>query len=266
MQDDFKPLNKKALPMKLLKCFSSIAVLLLFVGCTSTKTAIKIQIGQSPHSFSKQITKTARVNYLLFLPQDYEKDKRLWPLMVFLHGAGERGDNVELVKRNGPPKIVEEKKDFPFILISPQCPQNEWWSFEMLNFLIDEIISQYRVDEDRIYLTGLSMGGYGTWHFAVAYPERFAAIAPICGGGPVGDACKIRGLPVWVFHGARDNVVPIEQSEEMVTALKECGGDVKFTVYPETGHDSWVAAYNNLELYDWFLSHRRSANKGKLSQ
>lgn len=252
--------------MKLCKWFSSIAVPIFFLGCSSTKIAIKPQIGQSPHSFAKQITKTARVNYLLFLPQDYEKDKRSWPLMVFLHGAGERGDDLELVKRNGPSKIVEEKKDFPFILLSPQCPQGEWWSFEILNLLLDEVISQYRIDEGRIYLTGLSMGGFGTWHFAAEHPERFAAIAPICGGGPVDQACKIRELPVWVFHGARDNVVPIEQSEEMVTALKECGGDVKFTVYPEAGHDSWTAAYNNPELYDWFLSHRRSANKGKPSQ
>lgn len=207
----------------------------------------------------------ARVNYLLFLPQDYEKDKRLWPLMVFLHGAGESGDDVELVKRNGPPKIVEEKKDFCFILLSPQCPQGEWWPFEILNLLLDEIISQYRVDEGRIYLTGLSMGGYGTWHFAVAHRERFAAIAPICGGGPVDQACKLRELPVWAFHGARDNVVPIERSEEMVTALKACGGNVKFTAYPDANHDSWTATYANPELYDWLLSHRRLI-KGEKSE
>lgn len=252
--------------MKLYKWFSSIAALLFFVGCISTQTAIRPQIGQHPHSFAQQITKTVRVKYLLFLPQDYEKDKKSWPLMVFLHGAGESGDELELVKRNGPPKIVEERKNFPFILLSPQAPQGEWWSFEALNLLLDELISQYRVDEDRIYLTGLSMGGFGAWNFAIEFPDRFAAIAPICGGGPVFKVCAIRHLPVWVFHGARDNVVPIERSEEMVTALKECGGNVKFTVYAEAGHDAWTAAYNNPELYDWFLSHRRSTNNGKPTQ
>jgi predicted peptidase len=252
--------------MKFYKWLYSIAVLIFFLGCASTKTVTRPQIDQQPHSFAKQIAKTVRVNSLLFLPKDYAKDKRSWPMMVFLHGAGEMGDNLELVKRNGPPKIVEEQKDFPFILLSPQCPQGEWWSPEILNLLLEEIVNQYRVDEDRIYLTGLSMGGFGTWNFAIEFPHRFAAIAPICGGGPVYKECAIRHLPVWVFHGARDNVVPIENSEEMVTALKECGGNVRFTVYPEAGHDAWTAAYNNPELYDWFVSHRRSANKEKPAQ
>jgi len=110
------------------------------------------------------------------------------------------------------------------------------------------------------------MGGFGACHFAVAHPERFAAIAPICGGGPVDQACKLRELPVWVFHGARDNVVSIERSEEMVTALKACGGNVKFTAYPEANHDSWTATYANPELYDWFLSHRRLAKGEKPAQ
>lgn len=252
--------------MKFNKWFFLIAVSLAVLGCSSTKPVTNPQMGQHPHAFAKQITKTVRVNSLLFLPKNYEEDKRSWPMIVFLHGAGESGADLELVKRNGPPKIVEERKDFPFILLSPQAPQGELWSFDSLNLLLDEILSQYRVDADRIYLTGLSMGGFGTWNFALEYPERFAAIAPICGGGPAFRVCAIRHLPVWVFHGAKDNVVPIENSEEIVTALKECGGNVKFTVYPETGHDAWTEAYNNPELYDWFLSHRRPANLGKSAQ
>jgi predicted peptidase len=123
--------------------------------------------------------------------------------------------------------------------------------------LLDEVQSKYKVDPDRVYLTGLSMGGFGTWETATQYPERFAAIVPICGGGRPYTVARLKNLPTWVFHGEKDNVVPIKRSEEMVDALKKAGGDVKFTRYPEAGHDSWTETYNNPELYDWFLKHTR---------
>ena len=140
------------------------------------------------------------------------------------------------------------------------------WSDEAVLALLDEIQEKYRVDLDRVYLTGLSMGGYGTWSLGMKYPDRFAAIAPICGGGsildvllvPPGKQGALKRLPVWAFHGAKDNVVPLEQSEDMINALKKAGNqNTKLTVYPEAGHDSWTEAYNSQELYDWFLQHTR---------
>jgi len=132
---------------------------------------------------------------------------------------------------------------------------------DTLNALLDHIVSLYRIDEERIYVTGLSMGGFGTWYMAAAYPDRFAAIAPICGGGDPESAGRIAHLPVWVFHGAKDETVRIKKSEEMVAALKKVGGKVKFTVYPDLGHNSWDATYGNPELYKWFLEHTRSGNE-----
>lgn len=184
-------------------------------------------------------------------------------MLVFLHGRGERGDNIELVKKHGPPKIVESKKDFPFIVLSPQCPLDQSWSSVPVIDLIDEIVSKYRVDSDRIYLTGLSMGGFGTWDIATRYPYRFAAIAPICGGGNPAAAGLLRHLPIWVFHGAKDNTVPLSRSQEMVEALREVDGNVKFTVYPEVGHDSWTVTYDNSKLYQWFLKHKRQEQPQK---
>lgn len=217
---------------------------------------------QEAKSFEKEVTIKVKLNYLLYLPEGYsQNDDKKYPLMLFLHGAGESGDNLDKVKMHGPPKIVESKKDFPFILISPQSPRMGW-NVDTLNALLDDVIANYRVDKDRVYLTGLSMGGFGTWALATAHPERFAAIAPICGGGNSRDVSKLTSLPVWVFHGGKDNVVPLARSEEMVKALTDAGAkEVKFTVYPEAGHDSWTETYNNPALYDWFLAHKRGDNK-----
>jgi predicted peptidase len=215
---------------------------------------------QKACTFEAQITKTVRLNYLLFLPQGYGADpEKKWPLILFLHGMGERGDDLELVKIHGIPKIVEQGQDLKFIALSPQCPDSSFWTAETdaLDALLDEVVRQYAADTARIYLTGLSMGGYGTWHLAVAYPDRFAAIAPICGGGPVQKACRLEDVPVWAFHGAKDPVVSVEESTKMVNALKECGADVKFTVYPDAEHDAWTETYDNPELYEWFLKHTK---------
>ena len=235
-------------------------------GCSSFKNIKETPMGQQPQSFEKEITKTIKADYLLYLPDEYQKSKTDWPLILFLHGAGERGDELKKVEMHGPPKLIaKDGKQFPFVIVSPQCPENGWWDSELqidvLNNLLDEIVSQYRIDKDKIYVTGISMGGFGTWSLACEYPDRFAAIAPICGKGSPEKAEKIKHLPVWVFHGAKDDVVPLKNSEEMVDALKKAGGNVKFTVYPDAGHDSWTAAYNNPELFDWFLKHRRLESK-----
>jgi len=215
--------------------------------------------GQHAHSIRTTISKSVIWRFLLYLPEGYGRKKKLWPLILFLHGAGERGEDIELVKKHGPPKLVEEWDDFPFIVLSPQCSKQEWWSPDDLIALLDEVIGRYSVDPDRVYLTGLSMGGYGTWALAVKYPDRFAAIAPICGGGNPLLVSRIKHIPAWVFHGARDETVPLQESERMVKALKAAGGKVKFTVYPDAGHDSWTETYKNPALYKWFLRHRRKA-------
>jgi len=227
-----------------------------------------MQTGQHPHSFETKVTTTIKIDYLLYLPEGYADTKAKWPLMLFLHGAGERGSDLNKVALHGPPKMIaKEGKRFPFIIASPQCPKDGWWSSALqlaaLDALLTELVSHYRIDTDRIYVTGLSMGGFGTWSMAAAYPNRFAAIAPICGGGNQATAKKIAHLPIWVFHGGKDTVVPTARSQEMVDALKKAGSDVRFTIYPEAGHDSWTKSYSNPELYEWLLQHTRTRAKEK---
>jgi len=239
------------------KATSTIATMLLVAGLTGSAPGQQAATMQEAKHFEATIKVTAKFDYLLFLPEGYGKTKQRWPLMLFLHGAGESGTNLVKVKTHGPPKIVDSKPDFPFILVSPQSP-GRGWNPDSLNALLDRIIRKYRVDKDRVYLTGLSMGGYGTWALAAAHPEKFAAIVPICGGGNPVDAKKLARVPIWVFHGAKDPTVPVDRSKEMVEAIRNAGGDVKFTIYPEAGHDSWTETYDNPQLYKWLLEHKRS--------
>jgi predicted peptidase len=211
---------------------------------------------QQVKHFEKEIKVTVKYEYLLFLPEGYEKQKQRWPLMLFLHGAGDAGTNLDRVKVLGPPKIIESKPDFPFILVSPQSPARSW-NLDALNALLDDVIRRYRVDKDRVYLTGASMGGSGTWALAAAHPEKFAAIAPLCGTGNPADAKKFAHLPIWVFHGAKDPVVPLNHATTMVDAIRAAGGNIKLTIYPEGKHDVWTATYDNSELYRWFLEQKR---------
>ena len=199
-----------------------------------------------------------QMDYWIYLPQDYDKQEKV-PLLLFLHGAGERGNDLNKVKVHGPPKLIAAGKNFPFIVASPQCPDGRWWETHELVALIDSLESQYKIDPDRIYVTGLSMGGFGTWGLAARIPNRLAAIAPICGGGNTVTARSIAKLPTWAFHGAKDTVVPLSLSQDMVDAMKKNGGEPKLTVYPEAGHDSWTETYNNPEFYEWLLAQKRSS-------
>ncbi|MBN2558127.1 MAG: prolyl oligopeptidase family serine peptidase [Clostridia bacterium] len=196
---------------------------------------------------------------LLYIPDEYKEEEK-HPLLLFLHGAGERGPDTEAVKKHGPPKLIEAGSDFPFIMAAPQCPAGSWWSSELhrLHGLLESLKARYNVDEDRIYLTGLSMGGYGTWDMAMEYPGTFAALAPICGGSRDKEGFKkIARIPVWVFHGEEDRVVPFELSREAVEILTDLGADVRFTAYPGVGHDSYTRTYENPELYEWMLRQKR---------
>ena len=216
---------------------------------------------QQTQSFQWDDPRTMNARYLLYLPKAYDPNQpKRWPLILFLHGAGQRGNWLWLVKVTGLPRmfwpnLLHRRKDFPFIVVSPQCARNVWWSTDALNALLNEVVNKYMVDNERIYVTGLSMGGFATWSLAMKYPHRFAAIAPICGGGNPANVCAIKHLPVWTFHGARDKTVPIGQTENLVEALKKCGGNVRFTIYPRAGHDAWTETYANPELYTWFLKH-----------
>jgi predicted peptidase len=192
-------------------------------------------------------------NYLLYLPPDYQKKK--YPLLLFLHGAGEKGNNLDKLKRHGPPKLIEEGKDLPFIVVSPQCPQLTYWHPDPLHNLVEEVAEETGADKNHIYITGISMGGYGTWAYCISYPFTVAAAVPICGGGDPRFAERMSSVPVWAFHGAQDDVVPPGESERMVNALREAGGQVAFTVYPEAGHDSWTQTYENPEVFEWLLQH-----------
>jgi len=246
------------------------------------------ELMQKRLKFETQSTKALSLGYLLYLPKDYDAGAaKKWPLIFFLHGAGERGTNVALVSVHGPPKLV--KKAVPagknetdaarqqretaarmlaenFIVVSPQCPAGQRWDNDVLLGLLDDVIASRKVDTGRIYLTGLSMGGYGAWSLGTRYPERFAAIAPICGGGERIDillagrekAAALKSLGVWAFHGAKDPTVPLSESERMIEAVRKAGvKEVELTVYPEAGHDSWTESYNNPKLYEWFLKHER---------
>jgi len=229
----------------------------LFVGCASQHKEGSLHMGQKGFAFDIAVLQRMTGHYLLYLPDGYGAGDRQWPLLVFLHGAGERGEDLDLVKLHGPPKIVENRKDFPFVVLSPQCPKDSWWSPPLVKALIDGVIEKYRVDRTRIYLTGLSMGGFGTWSLASDYPDLFAALLPICGGGDPTKAERLKEIPAWIFHGARDPVVPVHRSTEMKDALQACGADVTLTVYPNVGHNSWTRTYENEEVYDWLLAQRK---------
>jgi predicted peptidase len=232
----------------------------LLAGCAAVRAA-EVQTGQHPMTLKTDATEAGEVRYLLYVPPGYAKARKPWPLVLFLHGLGESGQDLEKVKVHGPPKLVAAGNDFPFLCASPQCPKGKWWNspdrLAGLVALLDHLQKTLRVDPDRVYVTGLSMGGFGTWALATKEPKRFAAIAPICGGGDPEKAGRIAHLPAWVFHGGKDKVVPPHRSEAMVEAMKKAGGDPKLTIYPDAGHDSWTRTYDNPDFWKWLLGQKR---------
>ena len=221
---------------------------------------MKAAAGLQAERFEGFIKTPVSMDYLVHLPAGYKDAEKSWPLILFLHGAGSVGEDLNRIKRNGLPSLLESKADTParqFIVISPQS-RDRRWSTSSLNALLIHVVEKYKVDKQRIYLTGLSLGGYGTWSMASNFPNHFAAIVPICGGGSRTRVDRLKEIPIWVFHGAKDETVPISQSERLVEALKAIDGDVKFTRYPEAGHDAWTETYKNPKLYEWLLEQKRS--------
>lgn len=229
------------------------------------------EIGQHPYTLTLQLTRTAGVTeqfsigFLLYLPRTYGQDPaQRWPLILFLHGSGENGADPALVAATGLPELLSGDADYPFVVVSPQAPENEvWWGTELdrVRALLDHMQANYAIDAQRVYLTGLSMGGFGAWAMIVRYPARFAAVVPIAGGwNSENDSiprniCAIKDVPIWAFHGEQDDIVLPKKSQLMVDALRQCGSAVKFTLYPGADHRaSWALAYADPALFEWLLA------------
>jgi predicted peptidase len=219
---------------------------------------------QTPVTFKQRISHQEELHYLLHLPRGYDRSAKgqRWPLVLFLHGAGERGSDVEQIKKHGPPKLIAAGKDIPAVVVSPQCPTNQWWTdhLEGLAALLDSVQHRYRVDPDRVYVTGMSMGGFGTWAMISRYPERFAAAVPICGGGILAGLERVLNLPIWAFHGEADDRVSVDESRRLIEALQQHGAtQAKLTTYPGVKHDSWTRTYDDPAMWEWLFAQKRPA-------
>jgi|JI10StandDraft_1071094.scaffolds.fasta_scaffold01129_5 predicted peptidase len=233
-------------------------LLLGAVGANACRPVSTVPTGtQVPSSFDVTRPVSSRGQFLLYLPPDYNRERR-WPLLVFLHGAGERGTDLVGPAVHGPPRLLREGKALPFVVVSPQVSGWNIWTTEWLDALIDDVTAKYHVDPDRIYLAGLSMGGYGAWQYAMEHPEKLAALVPVSAGAVPSGACALTHLPIWVFHGAKDDIVPLDRAKQLVDRIAGCKGTrVTFTIYPNAGHDAWTETFANPALYEWLAAQRR---------
>jgi predicted peptidase len=237
----------------------------LLTSCTTAPVAAPADAASAaatPGQDSIAIAVPRKWQYLVQLPPGYERDGKPWPLVVFLHGSGERGTDLQKVAKHGPPKLVAQGRTFPFILVSPQCPDGLFWSGPEVDEFVAQMVRRYHADPRRVYLTGLSLGGYGVWETAIYNPSRYAALVPICGGGYSADlAGRLKDIPIWAFHGAKDPDVPLAGEQAYVEAVNAAGGHAIITIYPETGHDAWTETYDNPAVYEWMLAHTRREPK-----
>ncbi len=212
----------------------------------------------------QEIYDPSTLNYLFFMPRVTSAviDGK-YPLIITLHGIGDGGTDLWKVKHEGLPKILDGKNTFPFIVVSPQCPATTEWYYDdgvqaKVNALIDSLITRYPIDTTRIYLTGLSMGAIGTLDMAIRYPNRFAALIPAAFRIETGwDLCKIKDIPMWAFHGEKDDIIPLSNAQSVINTLIRCGGNPKFTTYPDLYHDCWTRTYDNPAIYDWLLTNKK---------
>lgn len=219
--------------------------------------ATKISVAQIiTANFQKTSIKKITLNYLLQLP---ENQKEKFPLILFLHGSGERGSNIEMVKVHSPFSYSNLIKE-PIAILAPQCPEGIWWNTQDVYELLQEVTKKYNIDSTRIYLTGLSMGGWGTWKMAFEHPDTFAAVAPVCAptdAEMIFEACKLKNIPIQIFHGALDDIVIPEQSIHLYQALKKCNAKAELTIFPNDNHNSWDSTYSNPKFYQWLLEQHR---------
>ncbi|MFL3008575.1 MAG: prolyl oligopeptidase family serine peptidase [Candidatus Neomarinimicrobiota bacterium] len=216
---------------------------------------------KSSEKFITNLAMQVSLKYHIYFPNNYHDSDTKFPLVLFLHGAGERGDDLRLVEKHGIPKMINNGINFPFITVAPQCPKFQYWSepvnVKTLLLLVEEIIKKNKVDIERIYATGLSMGGYGTLAIAKERPDLFSAIIPVCGGLDTTDIERLKDIPIWLFHGAEDKVVPVENSELIYDLLKPINPEIKITIYKGINHNSWEMTYNNQNIYDWMLKYKK---------
>ncbi|MCL2494365.1 MAG: prolyl oligopeptidase family serine peptidase [Oscillospiraceae bacterium] len=224
-------------------------------GMMSLFMSVDVTDRMESHVFSNEAGDT--LPYRLYLPEGLYNGRES-PLVLYLHGTGERGyDNRAQTRKNSVMQTLLSEENlaaYPCIVIAPQCPEDQWWDTQPLMSLLEDFTAKHPVDPNRIYITGLSMGGYGTWEMLAAYPDYFAAAVPICGGGDPESAALFAHVPVWAFHGGRDSVVKPEQSREMIAALEAAGGNVEYTEYPREGHQSWERAYREEGLFAWMFA------------
>jgi predicted peptidase len=240
------------------RCFS------LLLGCFSAMTAPLSAETPVPGALAKATAtvkndsgSTSTIGYWTYLPKA-AKPAAGWPLLVFLHGSGERGSDLNLVKKHGPPKLAGQKPELEsFLMLAPQCPSGRWWDTVAVKDLIDQTLAAQPIDRSRIYLTGISMGGYATWTLLKDHPEFMAAAVPICGAGDPTAVARFKTVPIWTFHGDQDPSVPVQRSIDMVEALKKEKGNIKFTLYEGVTHDCWTRTFDNPDLYSWLLEHRK---------
>ncbi|HJN51002.1 MAG: prolyl oligopeptidase family serine peptidase [Pseudomonadales bacterium] len=206
-------------------------------------------------SFSTTLPVEISIAYRTYFPKEYSEQGSGHPLLFFMHGSGERGTDLDRLELQTLPRFIKEGLDLPFVTVCPQC--KEMWDTRCLDLLLDEVIEKYNIDRSRVYVSGNSMGGLGTWMLANVAADRIAAIAPICAPSTRINPDNFKGLPVWCFHGALDSEVPIGESVKMVRLLRKAGCDVRFTVDPDADHDTWTAAYHDPELVSWLLSHHK---------
>ncbi|GMW03032.1 MAG: phospholipase [Candidatus Hydrogenedentota bacterium] len=235
--------------------FAALGVAIVAGGCMTT--------GQGTMS-TGFINKTSLVGnsevaYSVYVPRDYSPEKE-WPLVIFLHGMGERGSDGLLQTEVGIGRAIRRNPErFHCIVAMPQCPVTSVWPnrHDVIQAALDQSLVDYSIDKNRIYLTGLSMGGYGTWSFGAEHPEYFAALLPVCGGGDPAKAASLATIPIRVYHGASDSVVAPEKSREMVDAVKAAGGKIEYTEYPGVDHNSWDQTYGDPEVIAWLLSQKK---------
>jgi len=259
------PLISVGVPVMVRICLSLAGILVLVLAVSAQE---KPKTGFLEKNFKNEDGSSS--SYVVFIPKDYDGTKQ-YPIILFLHGAGEtkstkKGAKMPVEVGIGP-AIKKRENDFPFIVVIPQAESIQTkvggrWGADAPDgkraiAILDAVMKEYQVDPKRQYLTGLSMGGFGTWSLAAKYPDRWAAIVPICGGGDPQTAEKIKAIPCWCFHGDADTVVPPRFSREMIEALKKAGGTPKYTEYPKVGHNSWDMAYATDELYKWLLEQRQ---------
>lgn len=202
-----------------------------------------------------QVCEFGKLKYVLRFPDGFSADKQ-YPVIICMHGAGGRGKKIDPVLTNPFFVCTEKMKNFPFVMVAPLCSENTWFDlWGEVKALVEDITARPYTDKKHIYAMGASMGGYATWQLAMSMPEYFAAIVPICGGGMYWNTARLVNVPVWAFHGGKDDCVYPEESEKMVRLTNERGGNAKLTVYPENGHNAWSDTYSNPEVFEWMLSH-----------